>query len=259
MSRFVQVDRDTAYLLPPSVQEWLPEDHLARFIVKTVEQVDLTELSGEYAGRGGQRFRQRCCLRCCCTGTPRGEFSSRRIERATYDSVALRFIAANTHPDHDAIAAFRNRFVPQLTGFEPARTRLHQLPEALGRPERLLSDIGYCSKDNVRRCEVAGHTPLIAMKRGAHRVSVLERLALEPTEPPGDDPMLRLPYRSATREGMALYARRKTKSEPVLGMIKNVLRFRQVLLRGLEAVNGGWRLISIAWNLHRIHTMRLAR
>lgn len=56
MSRFVQIDRDTAYLLPPSVQEWLPEDHLARFIVETVEQLDLSELNREYAGRGMAAF-----------------------------------------------------------------------------------------------------------------------------------------------------------------------------------------------------------
>mgnify|MGYP001484291238 CR=1 FL=1 len=56
MSRFVQIDRDTAYLLPPSVQEWLPEDHLARFIMETVEQLDLSELNREYAGRGMAAF-----------------------------------------------------------------------------------------------------------------------------------------------------------------------------------------------------------
>ena len=116
MSRFVQIDRDTAYLLPPSVQEWLPEDHLARFIVETVEQLDLSELNREYAGRGMAAFPPAMLLALLFYGYATGEFSSRRIERATYDSVAFRFIAANTHPDHDTIAAFRKRFLPQLKG-----------------------------------------------------------------------------------------------------------------------------------------------
>src|SRR5690606_23369128 len=114
MSRFVQIDRDTAYLLPPSVQEWLPEDHLARFIVETVEQLDLSELDRQYAGRGMAAFPPAMLLALLFYGYAMGEFSSRRIERATYDSVAFRFIAANAHPDHDTIASFRKRFLPQI-------------------------------------------------------------------------------------------------------------------------------------------------
>lgn len=114
MSRFVQVDRDTAYLLPPSVQDWLPEDHLARFIVDTVEQLDLSELNRQYAGRGEAAYPPAMLLALLFYGYATGEFASRRIERASYDSVAFRFIAGNTHPDHDTIAAFRKRFLPQL-------------------------------------------------------------------------------------------------------------------------------------------------
>lgn len=114
MSRFVSVDRDTAYLLPPSVQDWLPEDHLARFIVDTVEQLDLSGLNRQYAGRGEAAYPPVMLLALLFYGYATGEFASRRIERATYDSVAFRFIAANTHPDHDTIATFRKRFLPQL-------------------------------------------------------------------------------------------------------------------------------------------------
>ena len=71
--------------------------------------------------------------------------------------------------------------------------------------------------------------------------------------------MLRLHHRLATPEGKAMYARRKTTSEPVFGVIKHVLRFRQFLLRGLKAVDGEWSLVSIAWNLRRMHTLRLAQ
>src|SRR3712207_3769457 len=116
MSRFVPVDRDTAYLLPPSVQDWLPKEHLARFIVDTVEQLDLSEITRQYAGRGEAAFPPSMLLALLFYGYATGEFSSRRIERATYDSVAFRFIAGNTHPDHDTIATFRKRFMPQLKG-----------------------------------------------------------------------------------------------------------------------------------------------
>ncbi len=140
---------------------------------------------------------------------------------------------------------------------EPALEHLGQLPEELGRAEHLLADTGYMSRANVQRCEAAGIVPLIAIRRDEHHPGVLERFAPEPAEPPGDDPVLRLHHRLATRHGKALYARRKTTSEPVFGVIKHVMGLRQFLLRGLEAVNGEWDLVSIAWNLRRMHTMRL--
>ena len=111
--RFRAFDRDTLYLLPPSVQDWLPESHLARFVVEVVSELDLGEL--ERATRGGDRRPtiQRCCWRCCFTVCDRGVFEP-EAEQATYDSVAFRYIAANTHPDHDTIATFRKRFLKQL-------------------------------------------------------------------------------------------------------------------------------------------------
>lgn len=452
MSRFVQIDRDTAYLLPPSVQEWLPQGHLARFIVETVEQLDLSELNRAYAGRGEAAFPPVMLLSLLFYGYATGEFSSRRIERATYDSVAFRFIAANTHPDHDTIAAFRKRFLPQLKGLfvqilliartlkllklgnvsldgtkvkanasrhralsyghanrieaqlkaeveqlmrlaeaadrrdvpdgmdvpaeierretrlaaireakaqiearaqerhageqreyeakvvarearqkksgkregghppkpptggvrdtdqisltddesrimkvsgggfdqaynaqaltdvdtklivgafvaqktgdveqiEPALAALASLPEALGKPEHLLADTGYMSAQNVARCENADLSPLIALKRDKHHPGLLERFAPAPAEPPGDDPMLRMRHRLATPAGKALYAKRKTTSEPVFGVIKHVMGLRQFLLRGIDGVSGEWQLASMAWNLRRMHTLRVA-
>ena len=453
MSRFVQIDRDTAYLLPPSVQDWLPEDHLARFVVETVEQLDLSALERQYAGRGLAAYPPAMLLSLLFYGYATGEFSSRRIERATYDSVAFRYIAANTHPDHDTIAAFRKRFVPELKvlfvqilqvaralkllkvgnvsldgtkikanasrhralsyghakrieaqlvaeveqllrlaaradqqdrpdgldvpaeiarrearleairqakaeiearaqqrqaeeqqayeaklaarverekkagkkfggkppqppsggirdsdqvsltdgesrimkasggGFdqaynaqaltevesklivgafvaqktndyeqlEPALGSLKRLPRALGRPKHLLADTGYCSAANVQSCEAAGLTPLIALKRGKHHQPLLERFAPAPSEPPANDPMQRLRHRLATPDGKQLYARRKTTSEPVFGVIKHAMGFRQFLLRGLAAVEGEWNLVSIAWNLRRMHVLRFSR
>ncbi len=114
MSRFIQVDRQTNYLLPPSVDEWLPEDHLARFVVEVIEQLDLSELTAQYAGRGSKAHHPEVLLGLLIYGYATGVFSSRKLERATYDSVAFRYVAANTHPDHDTLASFRRRFLPQL-------------------------------------------------------------------------------------------------------------------------------------------------
>jgi transposase len=109
MSRFIPVDRQTSYLFPPSVEDWLPEDHLARFIVEVIERLDLSELTRQYAGRGSAAHHPAVLLGLLIYGYVTGLPSSRKIERATYDSVAFRYIAANTHPDHDTLAAFRRR------------------------------------------------------------------------------------------------------------------------------------------------------
>ena len=114
MGNFINADRDTDYLFPPSMQDWLPENHLARFVVEVVDQLDLSELTRQYAGRGSQAHHPAVLLGLLIYGYATGVFSSRKIERATHDSIAFRYLAANTHPDHDTIAAFRRRFLPQF-------------------------------------------------------------------------------------------------------------------------------------------------
>jgi transposase len=113
--RFVSVDRETAYLLPPSVQEWLPENHLARFVVEIVERLDLGRLTTAYRGRGSDAFHPAMMVALLFYGYATGVFSSRKLERETYDSVAFRYVAANQHPDHDTIANFRKRFLKELS------------------------------------------------------------------------------------------------------------------------------------------------
>jgi transposase len=111
---FRQVDRDTLYLLPPSLNDWLPEGHLARFVVEIVEQLDLTSIKAAYAGRGSKAHHPEMLLALLFYGYATGVFSSRKLERGTYDSVAFRYLAANDHPDHDTIATFRKRFLAEL-------------------------------------------------------------------------------------------------------------------------------------------------
>jgi transposase len=114
MSNFRLIDRDTGFLLPPSVDEWLPERHLARFVVEVSAGLDLRAMTGSYRGSGEASYHPELLLGLIIYGYATGVFSSRKLERATYDSVALRFIAANEHPDHDTIATFRRRFLKPI-------------------------------------------------------------------------------------------------------------------------------------------------
>jgi transposase len=115
--QFVTIDRDTPYLLPPSIQDYLPEDHLARFVVEMVDLLDMRGILGVYAGKGKKPYHPAMLVAVLFYGYATGTFSSRKLEKATYDSIAYRYICANTHPDHDTIATFRKRFLKELEGF----------------------------------------------------------------------------------------------------------------------------------------------
>jgi transposase len=108
LSNFRTIDRKTGYLLPPSVDEWLPERHLARFVVDVIDGLELSAMSNSYRGSGSASasYHPALLLGLLIYGYATGVFLSRKLERATYDSVAFRFIAANDHPDHDTIATF---------------------------------------------------------------------------------------------------------------------------------------------------------
>lgn len=452
MSNFRQVDRETGFLLPPSVDEWLPERHLARFVVEAIEQLDLSRMVKAYRGSGSASYHPSVLLGLLVYGYATGVFSSRKLERATYDSVAFRFIAANDHPDHDTISTFRRRFLgdieqlfvevlalareagmlklgtvaldgtkvhanasrhsalsyehaskieaqlraevqelmalaeaadradvpdgmsvpeelarreqrlqriaaakatieararerflreqadhqaklqareekakktgrkpggkpPQppmagpgptdqinLTdedsrimpvaggGFEqacnaqaavatgsmlvvandvvqaandkqqiaPTLDKLAALPEALGAPETLLADSGYFSEANVEACAKASIAPLIAPGRERHHRSWKERFAAAPPAPDDPTPLQAMAHRLATPEGRQVYALRKQTPEPVFGIIKSVMGFRQFHLRGLEKVKGEWNLVTLAWNMKRMFALSQA-
>src|ERR1700675_3613021 len=114
MSNFRAIDRKTGYLLPPSVDDWLPEKHLARFIVDVIDGLDLGRMSRAYRGTGSASYHPRTLLSILVYGYATGVFSSRKLERATWDSVAFRYIAGGEHPDHDTIATFRRRFLKDI-------------------------------------------------------------------------------------------------------------------------------------------------
>jgi transposase len=449
MSNFRMIDRQTGFLMPPSVDEWLPEKHLARFVMEVIDGLDLGRMAKAYRGSGSASYHPSMLLGLLVYGYATGVFSSRKLERATYDSVAFRFIAANQHPDHDTIAAFRRRFLGQITelfvqvldlaremgllrmgmvaldgtkihanasrhsalsyehagkieaqlkaevadllakaeaadradlpdglsipdelarreerltklaearatieararerfkreqaayeaklaarrakaaatgrkpggkppeppvagprpadqvnltdaesrimpvaggGFEqcynaqaavaagsllvvaadvvqapndkqqlaPMLGKLAALPADLGKPETLLADTGYFSAANVTACGAAGIEPLIALGREAHHPGLAERFAAAPPAPDDPTPVEAMAHRLKTPAGRKLYAQRKHTAEPVFGIIKSVLGFRQFLLRGLDKVRGEWNLVTLAWNLKRMFAL----
>jgi transposase len=107
MANFVSYERGQRLLLPHDLREWVPEDDLAHFIVEAVERVDIRAFKVNWRGTGKAQYHPRMMLALLIYCYANGIFSSRRVERASYRDVAVRFIAADTHPDHDTIAAFR--------------------------------------------------------------------------------------------------------------------------------------------------------
>lgn len=142
MSHFRAIDRDTEYLLPPSVQDWLAEAHLARYVVEVIDGLDLSAMERAYAGRGSAPYHPAMLLALFIYGYATGCYSSRKIERATYDSLAFRFIAANRHPDHDTLASFRRRFAKEI---ECAFVQVLQVAR-----ENQLSRFGTVSLDGTK-------------------------------------------------------------------------------------------------------------
>lgn len=452
MSNFRPVDRDTGFLMPPSVDDWLPERHLARFVAEVISGLDLRAMVGSYRGSGEASYHPSVLLGLLVYGYATGVFSSRKLERATYDSVAFRFIAANQHPDHDTIAHFRRRFLKQIEalfvqvllmaremgvlklgtvaldgtkihadasrhsalsyqragqiemhlreevarltamaeaadqadtpdgmvipeelarrekrlaeiararviiearakeryvrekaehdaklaarearsadtgkkpggrppappveapgasdqvnltdeasrimpvaggGFEqcynaqavvaagsllviaadvtqapndkqqvaPMLDALAALPDALGKAETLLADTGYFSEANVNVCVAAGIAPLIARGRQSHYPKLDERAAADPPAPEDPTPMEAMAHRLQTKAGKKLYALRKQTPEPVFGIIKSVMGFRQFSLRGINKVRGEWSLVTMSWNIKRMFVLAAA-
>jgi transposase len=117
--RFRTCDLDQVFLLPPSLQDWLPEKHLARFVADVTNALDLSKIIGidrRKDGRGMAAYHPAMMVRVLLYGYCLGVVSSRKIERATYEDVAFRYLAADQHPDHDTIADFRQRHLQSLAG-----------------------------------------------------------------------------------------------------------------------------------------------
>jgi len=442
------VDYDASLDQTIRIRDVLPPDHLARFIARVISWLDLTALYAQYGPVGGEAYAPELLLGLLCYGYATGVFSSRKIERATYESIPFRFLAGEWHPDHDTIAQFRKTFLAEVTGLFAqvlviahelgllklgnisldgskvhadasksqavsygrllqleGRLRLEvealltlaeqadqeNLPEGLVvecelalRQERLLNleqakavlearaqeryeaekaeyeakmqereakakqtgrkpggkapkpptpgprakdqynftdpdsrimknstnkgfdqhynvqvavdqdsrlivgntlsnhvndqaeavptieaipaeigkakaaalDHGYWSPSNVEDLIMRGIEPYIATGRDGHHRSWQERFAQEP-EPPAENASLivKMAYKLKTGLGQRIYGLRKSTVEPIIGIIKETLGFRQFSLRGLWAVAGEWCLVCLAYNLKRWHVL----
>ena len=231
------------FLLPPSVQDWLPERHLARYVVEVVEGLDLSALERDHGGWGSAAYHPAMLLALLIYGYATGCFSSRKIERATYDSPGAGPQVTQAVNDQHQIG--------------PLLEQMQALPAGLNQPEQLLADTGYFSADHVAACEQTGIEPLIAVPRDHHHPQGTERFREPPELPANPTPVQRMTHRLKTRKGRANYALRKQRVEPVFGIIKSVMGFCQFLTRGLDNVQGEWTLVCLAWNFKRMAVLRL--
>jgi transposase len=432
-----------------SLREVLPADHLARFTVDVVAQLDLSEIYKQYSEQGAPPYAPEALLGLLFYGYASGVFSSRKIEQATYEVIPFRFIAGDMHPDHDTIANFRQRFLAELkelfvqilliaqamgqlqlgnvsldgskihadaskskavsyrrllaieaylqaevnelfalaeaadggqlpdelniqdeverrqqqlarlgeakqvlearaqaryeaeqaeyeakmearaekaakTGRKPAgrppqpptpgprdkdqynftdpdspimknannsgfdqhynvqvvvehdsrlvvghwlcdhtndkQTALPTIdtvPAQLGQPQAANLDTGYFSQNNIAGLQERGIEPYIATGRSPHHQGWRAYFWDNPTPPPDDASVKeQMAFKLRTKTGRALYRLRKSTVEPVIGIIKEVLGFRQFSLRGLFAAEGEWTLVCLAYNLKRLHTLQ---
>src|SRR5437588_884015 len=449
MSRtFKTVNYDQALDLRVRLGDCLPPDHLARFVVDSVAQLDLSAQYAQYGTRGGEPYAPEVLLGLLLYGYATGVVSSRKHEPATYEAVPFRFIAGNLHPDHDTLATFRRTFLPELkdlfvqvlllaqeagvlklatisldgtkvdadaskhhavsykrlleveaklrseveelftlseqseqpevpdglvvrdeiarredrlarlaeakavlqaraaertaaeqadyeakmaqraererttgrrpggrpptppapgprdgdqynftdpesrimknptdAGFEQdynaqiavdqkslfiiasalsnhpndsqeAEPTLAAIPSEIGLPEAAALDAGYFGPATLAACAKRGIEPYIATGRDPHHPSWQKRFAPLPDPPPKDaSSLIKMAYKLKTALGKAIYGARKCTVEPVIGIIKEVLGFRQFSLRGELAAAGEWCLVCLAFNLKRFHTL----
>lgn len=432
----------------------LPANHLARFVVDMIAQLDLSEIYARYAARGGEAFAPEILLGLLFYGYASGVFSSRKIEKATYENIPFRYVAGGLHPDHDTIAHFRKAFLKEIEELfvkilliaqtagvlqlgnlsldgskihadaskshavsygrlqelesqlkqevqellslgeqadqgevelpdglvvedeitlrqerlvnlaeakkvlearaqeryvaekaeyeakvqertKKARKRHHKpkgrppqapepgprekdqynftdpdsrimknstndgfdqhynvqvaaeqesmlivaqalsnhandkqealptlqaLPAAIEKPKGVAMDNGYFSEANIQACENLGIDPYIATGREPHHLDWHTFFQQQP-EPPTPDAsaIVKMAYKLQTKIGQAIYRLRKCTVEPIIGIIKEILGFRQFSLRGLAAAAGEWALVCLAFNLKRMHILYMER
>ncbi len=446
--RFKVVDYEASLEQTITIRECLPADHLARFIVAILGLLNLSPIYAFYAPVGGEAYAPEILLGLLFYGYATGVFSSRKIEKAAYESIPFRFIAGGLHPDHDTIANFRKTFLPQITDLfaqvlviahemgllklgsisldgskihadaskshavsygrlltleRQLRTEVEELmvlaeradqgdlpegleveveialrqerlanlaqakavlearaqeryeaekaeyeaklqereekaqqtgrnprgrapqpptpgprakdqynftdpdsrimknscdegfdqhynvqvaveqdsrliigstvsnhpndkgeaiptvdaiPTEVGKPKAAALDNGYFSPTNIEELEARGIEPYIATGRDRHHQSWQERFAQPQALPPEEaTPMVKMAYKLKTEIGKLIYGLRKSTVEPVIGIVKETLGFRQFSLRGLVKVAGEWRLVCLAYNLKRLHVL----
>jgi transposase len=142
MSKFISDDRSQPYLLPHDLRDWLPENDMAHFVLAACERVDLSAFKVGAGIEGRPQYHPRMMLALLVYCYANGIVSSRRVERATYRDIGVRFVAANLHPDHDTIARFRRH---NRVAFEAAFVQVLMLAKEMG-----LLAVGTVSIDGTK-------------------------------------------------------------------------------------------------------------
>ena len=165
---FITIDRDTPMMFPPDLREWVAEDSIVHFIVDAVEMLDLNDFAMNERGSGSHRYSPQMMLALLVYCYVTGRFSSRVIEHATYDDVAVRYICGgDQHPDHDTIRVFRTK---NGNAFKEVFVKVLMLAQELG----LLRKIGGVSVDGTKIKANAGKYSAMSYKRAGKMIRQLE-------------------------------------------------------------------------------------
>jgi transposase len=186
-------------LMPPRISDWLADNHLPKFVVEIVDQLDIKAIEEQYAPRGGTPYCPRMLLCLLFYGYATGVFSSRKLEQATCDSVAFRYITCDQHPDHDTINEFRKRFLKEL---QPLFTQILLIAREMG-----MLKMGKVVIDGTKVKANANKHKAVSYKRSGEiekqleeEVKELLRKAAEADREPVQDDGLDLPSEIARRE-----------------------------------------------------------
>jgi transposase len=170
-ARFVNLDRQTPMFLPCDLRDWVPADHLVHFILDAVEQIPVDHLRVNHRGTGSQQYPPTMMLALLIYCYATGRFGSRTIEAATHSDVAVRFLCANHHPDHDSICTFRR---VNKAAFEAAFVTVLQLAHQLR-----LTRVGTVSVDGTKIQANASKHAAVSYQRAGELIT---RFQLEVAE-----------------------------------------------------------------------------
>ncbi len=174
-----------------------------------------------------------------------GGFEQCYNAQAAVDAGTMLVVATGlTHAAND-----KKEVTPMIKTLQDQQARL-------GGVMTLIADTGFCSEANVNACNQAKMEPLIALARQGHHPHWRERFTEPAPLQANATPMQAMAHRLKTQAGKAAYALRKQTVEPVFGIIKSVMGFRQFSLRGKRLVSGEWNLVCLAWNVKRMAVLR---
>ena len=165
-ARFVNLDRQTPMLLPCDLRDWVPAGHIVHFILDAVEQLPLTHFHINHRGTGSEQYPPAMMLALLIYSYATGRFGSRTIEAATHSDVAVRYLCANTHPDHDSICTFRTA---NAAAFRAAFVSVLQLAHHLR-----LTQVGTVSVDGTKLQANASKHAAVSYQRAGEMIAQLE-------------------------------------------------------------------------------------